>query len=67
MNLNIFIRIQEAYLYADPCGSGSETLICFLNAPSAYMVSDLLVLAAFHVAVEAHGVLLLLLLLDGVL
>ena len=22
----IRIRIQEAYLYADPCGSGSETL-----------------------------------------
>ena len=25
-NLSMRIRIQEAYLYADPCGSGSETL-----------------------------------------
>ena len=25
-HLSMRIRIQEAFLYADPCGSGSETL-----------------------------------------
>ena len=27
-HLSMRIRIQEAYLYADSCGSGSETLAC---------------------------------------
>ena len=31
------IRIQEAYLYADPCGSGFETLCC-ITYPTAQVL-----------------------------
>ena len=36
-HLSMRVRFQKAYLYADPCGSGSETLIYYIKKTTLYV------------------------------